>query len=31
LMGSPDGGLWIGFRLAGVCFLRNGHVTRYEA
>jgi signal transduction histidine kinase/ligand-binding sensor domain-containing protein len=31
LMGSPDGGLWIGFRLGGVCLLRNGHVTRYEA
>ena len=31
LMGSPDGGLWIGFRLGGVCFLRNGHVTPYEA
>jgi len=31
LMGSPDGGLWIGFRLGGVCFLRNGHVTSYEA
>lgn len=31
LMSSPDGGLWIGFRLGGVCFLQNGHVTRYEA
>ncbi|HEY0801288.1 MAG TPA: ATP-binding protein, partial [Steroidobacteraceae bacterium] len=29
LMSSPDGGLWIGFRLGGVCFLRNGHLTRY--
>src|ERR1700722_2645324 len=31
LMSSPDGGLWIGFRLGGVCFLRNGHLTRYGA
>ena len=30
LMGSPDGGLWIGFRLGGVCFLQNGHVIPYE-
>ena len=31
LMSSPDGGLWIGFRLGGVCFLHNGHLTRYKA
>jgi len=31
LMSSPDGGLWIGFRFGGVCFLRNGRVTRYGA
>ena len=31
LKSSPDGGLWVGFRLGGVCFLRNGHLTRYEA
>jgi signal transduction histidine kinase/ligand-binding sensor domain-containing protein len=31
LLSSPDGGLWIGFRLGGVCFLRNGHLTRYGA
>jgi signal transduction histidine kinase/ligand-binding sensor domain-containing protein len=29
LMASPDGGLWIGFRLGGVDFLKNGHLTRY--
>jgi len=31
LMSSPDGGMWIGFRLGGICFLRNGRVTRYGA
>ncbi len=30
LMSSPDGGLWIGFRLGGVCFLHNGRLTRYK-
>ena len=29
LIASPDGGLWIGFRLGGVDFLKKGHVTRY--
>ncbi len=31
LMSAPDGGLWIGFRVGGVSFLRNGHLTRYGA
>jgi streptogramin lyase len=31
LISSPDGGLWIGFRFGGICFLRNGCVTRYGA
>src|SRR5580698_2786981 len=31
LMSAPDGGLWIGFRVGGVSFLRNGHRTRYGA
>jgi signal transduction histidine kinase/ligand-binding sensor domain-containing protein len=31
LMSSPEGGLWIGFRLGGVCFLHNGRLTRYKA
>ena len=30
LIASPDGGLWIGFRLGGVDFLKNGHLRRYE-
>src|SRR5262249_19635920 len=29
LLASADGGLWIGFRLGGVCFLRNGRITHY--
>ena len=29
LAASPDGGLWIGFRLGGAAFLRYGHLTRY--
>jgi ligand-binding sensor domain-containing protein len=31
LKSSPGGGLWIGFVVGGVCFLRNGHLTRYGA
>jgi signal transduction histidine kinase/ligand-binding sensor domain-containing protein len=29
LLATPDGGLWIAFRLGGVSFLKGGHVTRY--
>jgi len=29
LIASPDGGLWIGFRLGGIGFLRNGHFRHY--
>jgi len=29
LIASPDGGLWIGFRLGGVDFLKNGRLRRY--
>ena len=31
LLSAPDGGLWIGFTVGGVSFLRNGHLTRYGA
>jgi ligand-binding sensor domain-containing protein len=29
LLASPDGGLWIGFRLGGISLLRDGHLTSY--
>ncbi|HZF30909.1 MAG TPA: two-component regulator propeller domain-containing protein [Gammaproteobacteria bacterium] len=29
LLAASDGGLWIGFRPAGVSLLKGGHVTRY--
>jgi signal transduction histidine kinase/ligand-binding sensor domain-containing protein len=31
LLSSPDGGLWIGFRLGGICFLHKGRLTRHRA
>ncbi len=30
LLGAPDGGLWIGFLVGGVCFLNDGRVTCYK-
>ncbi|ATB41963.1 two-component system sensor protein [Cystobacter fuscus] len=30
LYAPPDGGLWIGFQLGGVAFLKEGHLTRYH-
>src|SRR5262245_30997140 len=30
LIAAPDGGLWIGFRLGGAAFLKDGRVTRFD-